>query len=68
MDDIALSFSLGNFLLFGLYHYERFGEDPAKRSLFNRLISQCLLACAVQTNMGNILLILSRNANTANDP
>ena len=56
----GLSFTLGNLMLFGLYHYEKFGEDPAKRSLFNRLISQCLIACSVQTNTGNFLLILSR--------
>ena len=56
----GLSFTLGNLMLFGLYHYEKFGEDPAKRSLFNRLVSQCLIACSVQTNTGNFLLILSR--------
>ena len=56
----GLSFTLGNLMLFSLYHYEKFGEDPAKRSLFNRLVSQCLIACSVQTNMGNLLLIISR--------
>ena len=56
----GLSSTLGNLMLFVLYHYERFGGDPAKRSLFNRLISHSVIACAVQSNMGNLLVMLIR--------
>ena len=35
---------LGNFLLLGIVHYEKFGQDPQKRSLPDRLFTfSCLL-------------------------
>ena len=30
---------LGNFLLLGIVHYEKFGQDPQKRSLSDRLFT-----------------------------
>ena len=30
---------LGNFLLLGIVHYEKFGQDPQKRSLQDRLLT-----------------------------
>ena len=46
--------------MLGLIHYERFGGDPQKRSLGNRLISggiKCLIASSASMQ---ILLILVR--------
>ena len=35
-----LNLTLGNALLLGVWHYERFGGDPQKRGLQNRLVSE----------------------------
>ncbi len=34
---------IGNSLLFGVVYYEKYGGDPQKRTLVNRLISQICL-------------------------
>ena len=44
---------LGNFLLLGIVHYEKFGQDPQKRSLPDRLFTfSCLLLffCSIIAN------------------
>ena len=37
----AVIFTIGIPLNLGILHYERFGGDPQKRSLTNRLTSRC---------------------------
>ena len=39
-----LNLTLGNALLLGVWHYERFGGDPQKRSLQNRLVSEIAIS------------------------
>ena len=34
----------GNALLWSIFHYERFGGDPQKRGLQNRLVSELVLS------------------------
>lgn len=40
----AVTMSFGNGLLWGIYHYERFGGDPQKRGLQNRIASEIFLS------------------------
>ena len=51
---------LGNFLLLGLAHYERFGGDPQKRSLGNRIASQAALSAVGLNSFRTITFLLMR--------
>ena len=56
----AFSWTFGLAMIFGIVHYERFGGDPQKRSLGNRLISCGVKSLASQTFFLQILLISVR--------
>ena len=47
--------TLGNALLMGIIHYERFGGDPQKRSIRNRLTSE-IVVCA--TGISNLCIVM----------
>ena len=49
------AWTLGSVLMFGIIHYERFGGDPQKRSLQNRLASQIIVACILFMNSSNFV-------------
>ena len=52
--------SIGNGLLIGIAHYEKFGQDPQKRSFQDRIISyNCLLYAFINFITGTILEIRS---------
>ena len=53
-----VSFTFGNLLLLSILHYERYGGDPQKRSLGNRLAADMCLAILLCTNMGIIPLVV----------
>ena len=48
----SITFSFGNALLLSILHYERYGGDPQKRSLGNRLAADIGLAILLCTNIG----------------
>ena len=56
----VFSWTFGLAMIFGILHYERFGGDPQKRSLGNRLISCGVKSLASQTFCLQILLIAVR--------
>ena len=51
---------LSNLLLLGLAHYERFGGDPQKRSLGNRLASQAALSAIGLNTVRTVTFLLMR--------
>ena len=54
------AWSIGSLLMFGIIHYEKYGGDPQKRSLGNRLIS-CAVQCLVVFSLcWQLLMILFR--------
>ena len=52
---LAISTLFGNGFLGTIWHFERFGGDPQKRSLHNRLASQIMVACMLFMNSTNFL-------------
>ena len=50
-----VSGTLGNALLLGILHYERFGGDPQKRSVRNRMASEMVLCVA---SLGNLSIVM----------
>ena len=54
------AWTLGPLLMFGIIHYEKFGGDPQKRSLGNRLISSAVKTLAAFAFCWQILLLLNR--------
>ena len=48
----SITFSFGNALLLSILHYERYGGDPKKRSLGNRLTADIGLAILLCANVG----------------
>ena len=51
----AITTLFGNCFLGIIWHFERFGGDPQKRSLQNRLASQIIVACILFMNSTNFL-------------
>ena len=51
---------LSNLLLFGVAHYERFGGDPQKRSLGNRLVFQASFSLIGLNSIRTITFLLMR--------
>ena len=50
--------NLGNFLLLGIAHYEKFGQDPQKRSLSDRVLSfNIILTFVISVIHNNIVII-----------
>ena len=49
--------TLGNALLIGVIHYERFGGDPQKRSIRNRLTSEIVFCAACISNMCIVMFL-----------
>ena len=60
--------TLGNALLIGIIHYERFGGDPQKRSFRNRLTSEIVVCATGISNLctvmflGDLILTLDSSA------
>ena len=52
-----ISGTLGNALLIGIIHYERFGGDPQKRSIRNRLTSEIVFCAACISNMCIVMFL-----------
>ena len=52
--------TVGLGLLLGLIHYEKFGGDPQKRSLNNRLISSGVWSLIAQSAFLQIVIIMVR--------
>ena len=53
-----VTFTFGNLLLVSILHYERYGGDPQKRSLGNRLAADMCLAILLCTSMGIVPLVV----------
>ena len=51
----AITTLFGNGFLGIIWHFERFGGDPQKRSLQNRLASQIIVACILFMNSSNFV-------------
>ena len=50
--------NLGNLLLLGIAHYEKFGQDPQKRSLSDRVLSfNIILTFVISVIHNNIVII-----------
>ena len=50
--------NLGNLLLLGIAHYEKFGQDPQKRSLPDRVLSfNIILAVVISVIHSNIIIV-----------
>ena len=49
--------TLGNTLLIGIIHYERFGGDPQKRSFRNRLTSEIVVCATGISNLCTVMFI-----------
>ena len=56
----VIAWTLGSLLMLGIIHYEKFGGDPQKRSLGNRLISSAVMSLAAYAFCWQIVLILIR--------
>ena len=56
----SVCLSFGNALLIGILHYERFGGDPQKRGLGNRLIFHAVLAQMAFSTLLNSNMVLAR--------
>ena len=52
-----VSGTLGNALLLGILHYERFGGDPQKRSVRNRMASEMVLCVASLSNLSIVMFL-----------
>ena len=52
-----VSGTLGNALLLGILHYERFGGDPQKRSVRNRMASEMVLCVACLSNLSIVMFL-----------
>ena len=52
-----VSGTLGNTLLFGILHYERFGGDPQKRSVRNRMASEMVVCVASLSNLSIVMFL-----------
>ena len=48
---LGLVLPIGTFLHFGIIHFERFGADPMKRSLYNMLVSLLCIETVLIINM-----------------
>ena len=55
-----LNWTFGLAMILGILHYERFGGDPQKRSLGNRLISSGILSLLGQCVCAQLNLVLIR--------
>ena len=53
----VISGTLGNALLIGIIHYEKFGGDPQKRSLRNRLTSEIIVCAACVSNLTIVIFL-----------
>ena len=53
----------GNALLWSIFHYERFGGDPQKRGLQNRLVSELVLSALLgkSSNVNSTLQLDFKN-------
>ena len=49
--------TLGNALLIGIIHYERFGGDPQKRSVRNRMASEMVVCVAILSNLSIVMFL-----------
>ena len=54
-----LTSTLGSAMLLGIVHYEKFGDDPQKRSLGNRLASDMILLIVFSVNVGTVAFVSS---------
>ena len=52
-----VSGTLGNALLLGILHYERFGGDPQKRSVRNRMASEMVVCVASLSNLSIVMFL-----------
>ena len=52
-----VSGTLGNALLLGILHYERFGGDPQKRSVRNRMASETVVCVAILSNLSIVMFL-----------
>ena len=53
----VISGTLGNVLLIGIIHYEKFGGDPQKRSFRNRLTSEIVVCAACVSNLTIVIFL-----------
>ena len=61
ISDICLEFPvtiIGNILCLIIFHYERFGGDPMKRSIVNKFISTICLTMAATTFLSASILLM----------
>ena len=52
-----ISGTLGNTLLLGILHYEKFGGDPQKRGVRNRMASEMVVCVASLSNLSIVMFL-----------
>ena len=53
----VISGTFGNALLIGIIHYEKFGGDPQKRSVRNRMASEMVVCVAILSNLSIVMFL-----------